>query len=229
MSRADALGAATHPSEVSSIKRFILILAPLALLGTTYAAFNGFVNLFGLQTGYLLGFLFKWIFWCLLIPLLIVGVDGLRSMFRSTDPPVGRPSWLGWLLLTIPLLLAYGYAFPRVLPYATATVILLSLLIAIINGTLEEVFWRGTYVQIFPKQVIWGYLYPSLGFGLWHLAPQSVTGMSNPGGIISFVAVATIFGLCWGWVAWRTGSIRWPVISHVLLDFAGFGALIYLR
>jgi membrane protease YdiL (CAAX protease family) len=69
---------------------------------------------------------------------------------------------------------------------------------------------------------------PSVGFGLWHLAPQSVsTGLGNPGGAVAFVGVATLFGLCLGWVAYRTGSIRWPVISHVLLDFAGLGGRVY--
>jgi hypothetical protein len=38
-----------------------------------------------------------------------------------------------------------------------------------------------------------------------------------------------ILGLCWGWIAYHTGSIRWTVVSHVLLDFAGLGALVYFR
>jgi membrane protease YdiL (CAAX protease family) len=47
--------------------------------------------------------------------------------------------------------------------------------------------------------------------------------------MLSFVAVAMVFGLCWGWVAYRAASIRWVVVSHVLLDFAGLGALVYFR
>ncbi len=219
---------ATDPS-LSSL-RTGLILAPPLLLATTLLAFNSFVGLFGFHLGYLFGFLFKWLFWCLLVPLWIVGPQGLRRMLRATDPPVGRPQWLGWLLLTLPLVVAYGYAFPRVLPYATVGIVLLSAVIALVNGTLEEVFWRGTYVQVFPRQAFWGFVYPSIGFGLWHIAPQSVSqGMSNPGGTAAFVVVGMLFGLGWGWVAWRTGSIRWTVISHVLLDFAGLGALVYFR
>jgi membrane protease YdiL (CAAX protease family) len=70
---------------------------------------------------------------------------------------------------------------------------------------------------------------PLLGFGLWHLAPRSVSRSTHPGGMLSFVAVAMVFGLCWGWVAYRAASIRWVVVSHVLLDFAGLGALVYFR
>jgi membrane protease YdiL (CAAX protease family) len=66
-------------------------------------------------------------------------------------------------------------------------------------------------------------------FGLWHLAPQSRIQASNPGGSTAFVAVAIVLGLGWGWVARRTGSIRWVVVSHVLLDFGGLGAPIDFR
>ncbi len=207
----------------------MLVLAPPLVLVTAHLAYGGFVDLFGLQVGYLLGFLFTWIVWCTLVPLWLFGLRGVLGMFRARSPMVGRPIWLGWGLLALPLLLGYGYAFPRVLPLATLSVLLLSALIAVVNGTLEEVFWRGAYVRAFPESPIGAWIYPSVGFGLWHLAPQSVsTGMGNPGGVLAFVGVATLFGLCWGWVAYRSGSILWPVISHVLLDFAGLGGRIYL-
>ncbi|TVR58046.1 MAG: CPBP family intramembrane metalloprotease [Gemmatimonadales bacterium] len=107
--------------------------------------------------------------------------------------------------------------------------VLLSAVIALVNGTLEEVFWRGAYVRAFPGIPLLAWVYPSVGFGLWHLAPQSVsTGIGNPSGVVAFVGTATLFGLCWAWVAYRTGPIRWPVISHMLLDFAGLGARVYL-
>lgn len=212
------------------LNRTVLIMTPPVLLVTTYLAYNGFVALFGFRWGYFLGFLFKWVCWCLLIPVWLVGINGVRGMFRGTHPPVGRPAWLGWVLLALPLIVAYGYAFPRLLPQATVTIVLLSAVIALVNGTLEEVLWRGTYMQVFPGQPIWAWIYPSLGFALWHIAPQSVTGgVGTPGGTAAFVTVAGLFGLGWGWVAYRTDSIRWPVASHVLLDFAGLGALIYVR
>jgi membrane protease YdiL (CAAX protease family) len=42
------------------------------------------------------------------------------------------------------------------------------------------------------------------------------------------VGAAAMSGLQWGWVAWRTGSIRWTTVSHVLFDFSGLGARLYL-
>lgn len=206
-----------------------LVILPLVLLVTTYAAFNLFAAWFGFQLGYLFGFVFKWVFWCFVVPLAIVGASGLKELFRAPASPAGNPAWLGWALLVLPLVMSFGYAFPRALPYATVGIVLVSAVIAIVNGTLEEVLWRGTYVYAFGGRPFWAWVYPSLGFGIWHLAPQSLTQASNPGGSVAFVAVAIALGLGWGWVAWRTRSIRWVVVSHVLLDFGGLGALIYLR
>jgi membrane protease YdiL (CAAX protease family) len=48
-------------------------------------------------------------------------------------------------------------------------------------------------------------------------------------GRTSFVVSAGLFGLVWGRVAYRHGSIGWSTISHVLLDFSGLGASIYFE
>lgn len=71
-------------------------------------------------------------------------------------------------------------------------------------------------------------LYASLGFAIWHLAPQAIHGNPMPGGAISFVLGALAIGLSYDWVAWRTGSIRWMAVSHVCLNFLGLGATLYL-
>jgi len=87
------------------------------------------------------------------------------------------------------------------------------------------------YVEIgqkVQKHFRFGYLYPALGFALWHLAPQAVHPIGMPGGLPAFLAGALLLGLCWGWVTWRSGSIRWPLVSHVLTDFLGLEGLVYL-
>jgi hypothetical protein len=37
-----------------------------------------------------------------------------------------------------------------------------------------------------------------------------------------------IFGLCWGYVAWRTRTIRWSVYSHILTNIAGMAAITFI-
>jgi membrane protease YdiL (CAAX protease family) len=209
-------------------KREIALLgAPPALLATTLLSYNVLVAAFGLKLGYFLGFHFYWIFWCLIFPLWVLGLQGLRRLFRDARPRFGRPAWLRLAFLLLPLIVGYGYEFPLVLPHATPGIVLASAAIALVNATAEEVLWRGTYAAVFPGRAILGYLYPAVGFALWHLAPQSVFASTAPGGAALFVLVSLLFGLTWSWVAWRTGSIRWTTLSHVLLHFSGLGALFY--
>lgn len=207
--------------------KIALIAAPPLLLASTHLCFQGFVALWGPRLGYFAGFLFYWLGWCLLFPLWILGRRGLGGLFRRPQPPFGRPAWLGALFLLLPLALGYGYAFPRALPRADWIILLSSAGIALVNGVLEEVLWRGTYVRVFPDSWWWGYAYPALGFGVWHLAPQSVFPNTAPGGNLSLVAVAVVVGLLWGWVVKRSGSIRWATLSHILFDFSGLGGRIY--
>ena len=46
---------------------------------------------------------------------------------------------------------------------------------------------------------------------------------------MTYVVAATSLGLSWGWVAWRTGSLRWVSVSHVFTDGSGIrNALFFL-
>ncbi len=208
-------------------KEKLLVLAPLLLLLTTYLVFTAAVKLVGLKPGYLIGFLLYWIVWCLVFPLWLLGKEAVISMFRKVTEPLGKPKWLGAILLFILPLFTVAYALPMQLPKATAIIIVLSMIIAVINATCEEILWRGAYFKVFPESIWWGYLYPAIWFGLWHYAPQSVLTSSYPGGAHSLILFAVVLGLMWGWVAWKTKSIRWVTLAHVILDFSGLGALFY--
>jgi len=106
-------------------------------------------------------------------------------------------------------------------------VLLSSAALAIVNAIAEEILWRGIYPRVFPRQLVRGYLYPAVGFALWHLVPQSIHKSRMRSGTKAFLAGAFFIGLGHGWVAWRTRSIRWTVLTHILIDFLGLGGLIY--
>ena len=213
--------------RVLARKKTALIAAPWLLLLTTYLVFQEGAALLGPRTGYLVGFLFYWLAWCFGFPLWILGREGLVAQFRDRQPRFTSRKWLGLVLLLLPLLLAYGYEFPRALQEAPVPILVASALISIVNGVAEELLWRGTYASAFPKSTWWGYLYPALGFAVWHLAPQSVFPNPRPGAAVSLVVAAGIVGLMWGRVVFRTKSIRWASLSHVLFDFSGLGGRIY--
>lgn len=77
--------------------------------------------------------------------------------------------------------------------------------------------------MLFPGQLWLALLYPSIGFALWHLAPQSIFPSTWRGGRVAFVAQAGFLGLLYGWVANSTGVILWTAMSHILIDFSALG------
>lgn len=206
-------------------QRFLLVL-PFLLLGTTYLVFLVLSDLLGDRWGYLAGVIFYWGVWCLAVPWKLLGWSGIRRLFG----PIGDLS--GWayrahsMALVIPPILAFGFGpFNQRFPESTLAILAVSLLLAIINGTLEELLWRGLYIHFFPGRAFLGFIFPTAGFALWHLAPQVV----HPAifGLWVLVGIAALMGACWGWAAYRTGTIRWTTVSHILFDFAGLGAFLY--
>ena len=122
-----------------SSTQIVLLAAPPGLLITTYFAFKLLAGRLGPAQGYLAGFLFYWIVWCFLLVLLTVGPQGLREMFKAPHPAFGTPNWLGLLLLLIPLLVNFGTSFPADVKSASLKIIIISVLFALVNGTMEEV------------------------------------------------------------------------------------------
>ncbi len=199
-----------------------LLIAPLLLLATTYPVYQLLLRRCGKKWSYLGGFLFCWIAWCLFFPLALLGPQGLVGLFHGVSSPFGHPWWLGVFCLLGPPLVAFLVIFPQALRRASAGLVLVSAALALVNGPLEEVLWRGAYLTLFPSQVWLALLYPSLGFALWHLAPMLVvppTG-GRRWGKAALVAQVCVLGLLWAWVANNTGSILWTTVSHILIDFS---------
>jgi len=102
-------------------------------------------------------------------------------------------------------------------------------MLALLDATLEELLWRGSYIAIFHDSWQLGVAFPAVGFGMWHLSPQLLHLNRAPGGKLSFVAVSMVIGLMWGWVAFAASSILLTSIAHLMFDFSGLGAKVYLQ
>ncbi len=205
-------------------RQLFLILMPVLLILTTYFAFQLFTAAFGLKTGYLAGFLFYWIIWGLVVPLIVSGFKGVRSFFGR--PQWKKHRWIDILLLAVPCLLAIFFGpFLQRAPKLTWLMWIVSFAMAAVNAVTEEIIWRGLYIRHF-KDPLWGCIYPLLGFALWHISPNSVNPSSF--GVPLFILFSGILGVFWGIVAYRTKSTRWTLISHIIVDFSGLIGLFYL-
>jgi hypothetical protein len=134
---------------MGAIMNDLLLMIPIALIPSMAFVFSRLSQRMGKHKGYLLGFLFYWIFWCLLVPMLLLGTDGFLSLFVERTPLLSRPNWLVAVLFTFITLITffmYGKNFIK----ARWTLILIAIPIATINGICEEILWRGLYVKSFP-------------------------------------------------------------------------------
>ena len=91
--------------------------------------------------------------------------------------------------------------------------------VALVNATVEEALWRGVYVAYWPDDPWLGVVWPALGFGAWHAAPQVIH--PSPMGTVRYVAAATALGMSWGLVAWRSRSLGAVLASHLVTDASG--------
>jgi uncharacterized protein len=208
--------------------RTLFIVLPLLLIISTYFVFRVLLDNLPTAHGLFIGYLFYWGFWCLIIPFTLIRPGGMQRMFSRPTAPRGRPTRLIWVLLALPVLLAALVIFPVMIPVLTVPVVFFSVLFALANGTFQEMLWRGAYVTAFPRSSMLGFIFPALSFGLWHLSPYlAFYGRIDLPGLL-LAAGGAAAGLCWGWVAFRTESIRWTITSHVLTGiFIMFAAVLF--
>jgi len=211
--------AAGRPDAARRARRALLLITPAALPLIMVPVFRVLPALLGARPGYFAGFVVWWA--CCAALALACGTLPLGARPATLKGPVVP------LLLVLPLA-ALAFMFPRVLPQATLAVVLASAALAVVNATCEELLWRGAYAAAFPRDRLLGAVWPAIGFGVWHFAPQQVFASHTPGATGSFVAFAVVLGLCFGEAALRLRTL-WPLVAaHALLDFSGLGARLYL-
>jgi len=188
------------------------VLLPVILLFTTWVVFQLAAMWVGQEAGYLIGFTFYWLFWCLLVPGMVTGKQGLVNLLTDQRALFSRENWLAALLWGVVMLVAI-WMYWSVFSSAPKTLILLAIPLATINGVCEEVLWRGLYVRAYSGNPWLAIVCPSIGFALWHIAPQTIYPAENSVGFL----VSTLFlGQAYGYIAYRTSSARWTAISHSL-------------
>ncbi|MFQ5789717.1 MAG: CPBP family intramembrane glutamic endopeptidase [Acidobacteriota bacterium] len=192
---------------MSSKQKIALGALPL-LVVTMLGVYRLATWLLGPHLAWYAGFWVYWPLWCVMFPWWMLGWRRLRGLFRH-----GRMPAVAWAVVILPPAVAFVGRFLMGASPVAARAPVAWIAMSFVNGTLEEVLWRGVYVELFPGMKLWGLFWPTLWFALWHFAPGSVS--MGPGAWV-LVAGAALFGAAMGWVALRTRSIRWTVISHVL-------------
>jgi membrane protease YdiL (CAAX protease family) len=100
------------------------------------------------------------------------------------------------------------------------------ILLATINPWLEEFYWRGLVMDYTKNWPNWtAVLFTSLLFALNH-AVFGVNSELNNG--LTVIISTFIMGIIWGLVYKKTGSLKWIILVHFLVDFCNLSSASFL-
>ena len=207
-------------------RQLVALSLPVVVPVAMSAVFAVSRDQLGDQVGYVAGFGVYWAT-CATLGVALLDRRRISRLFRDRRPRFGRPAALGAALLVWPPAGAIATRFIPEIGGATPLMLATIAGVAVANAVLEELLWRGLYITLWPRNPWLGWVWPALGFGAFHFAPQVIH--PSPLGPVWFVAAATVMGLSWGWVAYRSGTLRWVSLSHLLTDGSGLrNALLFI-
>ncbi len=199
----------------------LILLSPLAVIAIG--------NIAARLTGSVLG-VWAWIpltliLWTMFAVLIAWG-GGREAILKWWRAPRGAWGWsalaIGVGLVPLPILLL-NWTLIDSLGLAVAW-----LVFALINAPLEEGYWRGLLLDRAAQWPGWlSMMYSSFFFAVNHPLTFGVHSIANrhPATLIS----TFIMGMAWAVVYRRTGSLRWTVIAHVLVDLFNLSILTFLN
>jgi membrane protease YdiL (CAAX protease family) len=167
--------------------------------------------------GYGMAMAFYW--FAVLVPLII-----WRGGFRKARCGVVLPSLPLMILNLLPIAVVAAVAIlafaQNPLPVGIIGAVLTA---ALINGTLEELFWRGTLLHndATPGAQA-GQLVLFTG---WHVALLTASGIVLTGGPLALLGGAAAAGLLWTWARMQTGAIGFGILCHISLNIFAFTEL----
>jgi len=192
-------------------QKIALAISPILSI-LMYFVFQGLAVLIGKNLAWYVGLFIYWVIFCIAVPIFLIGKNNvlLKFKYRST-------TFMNWLIASIPVIFTLiGVMFVLEKVDRSFTQALIWTGMGIGNGVFEEILWRGTYSDLFPDNFVFGWLWPSIWFAIWHLAPGSLSQNSS---ITMLVGGALFYGLCWGCVSYKTKSILLTSVSHFLSGF----------
>ena len=193
----------------------LVALAPLALIVTTYPLFQAANAVFGDAVGgrlaWFVGMSVYWVVWGWIFSIWVLGRRQAWELIRPRRPSVAPIAHVGAVvaLAATVRFLVPGMAYEK----ATAGAAVLLAISPFANGVFEELLWRGVFLATFPDNAWVRVIWASVMFGLWHLAPTSI---SAGGPQLGMVIGPMFMGLYLAWLSKKTGTIWWAVVAHTV-------------
>jgi len=208
-------------SNNQKLSQRLILLSPLAVIGVG--------NIMARLAGGILG-VWAWIpltliLW-MMFGLLIAWGGGREAIRNWARAPQGARGWSALAivvgLIPLPLFLSNWTLFD------SPALGLAWLIFALVNAPLEEGYWRGLLLDKAAGWPGWlSVLYSSFCFAINHPLTFGVHSIANRHPVT--VLSTFIMGLAWASVYRKTGSLRWTVSAHVLVDLFNLSVLAFLN
>ncbi len=202
-------------------RKQVLLLSSVLVFPLMVLVFSITTERFGPQKGYLAGFVVYWSY-CFAFVLILSKNGELLERLRFKIN--SKRALLYSVLTFIPI---GGAIYVNFLPYVHLITLQISLLVivtSIVNGVVEELYWRGLYLVEFQSKAFVGLWLATFLFGLWHVALYTI-GEISYGGFFALVFGSTFMGLLWAFCSRKLQSIACSVIAHVLVNVFAFTGL----
>lgn len=157
---------------------------------------------------------------------LLIGTLALRTLdpaARTTLFAHARPPRLLGLAAFVPVVVLAWIALASLEASAFPPVLLLVVaMFALVNGALEELFWRGALIPAPDREAV----VVSLGlFTAWHVVFAFARGVDSLGGGAGLIAGAALMGSVWLALRLRTGTLGPGIAAHVAFNLFAFADL----
>lgn len=165
------------------------------------------------------------LYWGLLGAAIALGREP-GALRRWTAPARGGGGWTALALLVgcipLPILLQNLHLL------ADPVILIGWLLFALINPWFEEFYWRGLLLDATAHWPAWaGATYSTALFVAFHPLVAGVFSVANRDG--AALAALLLMGAAWTAVYRRTGTLRWAVASHTLVDLDNLAVPVFLN
>ena len=205
-------------------KNWILITSSVLVLPFNLFIFSIASANFRAGSVFLLGCILYWLYISLII--LLLHKEDSPSLMKMVSP--NAESRYAVILKAAVFLPAIGAFFVVFLPNIESVNLktgLIILGISIVNGTIEEVYWRGLYIKIFKENRYLILIVSPLLFTLMHGSFLAIKGVTYHGGISALVGGALFMGFLWSYVSLKLNSIRYCIAAHILVNILAFTGL----
>ena len=213
-------GSGSHPVQVHlTVAQVATVAMPILVPAAMRQVFRATHRRWGPRRGQQAGFAIYWAT-CWATAATLLGPRRLVRLWQRSVVPLPAPKALAWAALSVPPVGALTTQwFPHVRA-AGPVAVAVAVGVGATNAVAEEALWRGAPVAMFGSDPVLGWLWPAVGFTLWHLVPLNASSATRPREVETLLG-AVLIGFGHGWLAWRTRSLTATSVAHALTDACG--------